>query len=77
MILPPAVTYARKWVKPTTASALYIPNPDYLVVEYRVHFLCDADAFKQILIGPPPQLTRELLDNLTFKSNAFAESSLA
>jgi hypothetical protein len=45
MILPAAVTYGRRWVK---------QGELYLVKEYEVVFLMGNNAYKSILVGPPP-----------------------
>lgn len=45
-ILPSATTYARKWVKPSKDSNLYIPNDEYINAPYEVRFIFNATVFE-------------------------------
>ena len=47
-ILPAATTYARKWVKTSTAQ-IWVPNPEWVTAEYEVMWMGNAEIVKKAI----------------------------
>lgn len=68
-ILPSAITYSRRWNKPSGSDQLWKPNPDYVTAEYEFSFIMDSNAFEpfvncgswELPISPTKIITKELL----------------
>lgn len=45
-ILPTATTYARKWVAPTVARKMWIPNPAWESAPFEMAFLFDGNCLR-------------------------------